>query len=82
MEPSEITGLIEAGLQNATVRVASDDNTHYEALVISDDFEGLRPIQRHQLIYKCLGSLMGNEIHAMSIRAFTPAEWQNESSEA
>ena len=48
---------------------------HYAALVVTPAFEGKRPIARHQMVYQCLGSLMGNEIHAMSIRAHTPAEW-------
>ena len=38
-------------------------------------FAGMRRIARHQLIYKTLGSLVGNEIHALSIRAFTPDEF-------
>lgn len=76
MDPSEITKLIEAGFDGAQVLVASDDNTHFEALVVADEFEGKRAIARHQLVYRCLGTLVGNEIHALSIRALTPAEWQ------
>ena len=75
MEPAEIKALIEKGLDGATVEVFSDDNTHYAARVISSAFEGKRSIARHQLIYGCLGTLMGNEIHAMTIRAHTPDEW-------
>lgn len=75
MEPSEIARLIEASFDNATVTVASDDNTHFEALVVAAEFEGVRPLARHQLVYEGLAGLVGNEIHALSIRAFTPAEW-------
>lgn len=57
-------------------QVFSEDNTHYAAVVISDQFAGKRPLARHQLVYGCLGSLMGNEIHAMSIRAHTVSEWE------
>ena len=74
MDPSEITRLIEAGFTNAMVKVVSDDNTHFEALVVASDFEGLRPLARHQLVYQCLGALVGNEIHALSITALTPDE--------
>jgi len=81
MEPSEIASLIEAGLGDAVVRVASDDNTHFEALIVAEEFEGKRSIARHQLIYKCLGTLVGNEIHALSIRALTPAEFEQQTSE-
>lgn len=79
MQPAEIQGLIEAGFDNATVRVASDDNAHFEALVVAREFEGRRPLARHQLVYKALGTLVGNEIHALSIRAFTPDEWSAQS---
>ena len=75
MEPKEIKILIENGLDGATVEVFSEDNTHYAVAVVSPSFEGKRPLARHQLVYQCLGSLMGNEIHAMSIRAHTPQEW-------
>ncbi len=76
MDPAEIKTLIDDGLPGADVNVSSDDNTHYAALVVSDSFVGKRSIARHQLVYKCLGALVGNEIHALSIRAYTPEEWQ------
>ena len=76
MRPEEITRLIETGMPGGEVRVMSDDNTHFEAIIVSDAFSGKRPIARHQMVYQCHGSLMGNEIHAMSIRAHTPDEWQ------
>jgi len=74
MNPEEIARLIEAGFNDARVEVRSDDNTHFEAVVVTTEFEGVRPLARHQLVYKTLGSLVGNEIHALSIRALTPGE--------
>jgi acid stress-induced BolA-like protein IbaG/YrbA len=76
MDPFEIEQLIKAGFEDAVVKVASDDNTHFEALVVAAEFEGKRPIARHQLVYRCLGKLVGNEIHALSIKALTPDEWR------
>jgi acid stress-induced BolA-like protein IbaG/YrbA len=76
MTADEVTQLIQAGLPDARVRVRTDDDTHFEAVVISAQFEGRRPIQRHQLVYAGLGPRMGREVHALSIQAFTPAEWQ------
>ncbi|MDX1403214.1 MAG: BolA/IbaG family iron-sulfur metabolism protein [Woeseiaceae bacterium] len=78
MDPDEIKALIDAGLPGAEVRVFSDDNTHYQALVVSEAFSGLRPLARHQRVYQCLGERMGREIHAMSIRAYTPEEWREQ----
>ncbi|HNP63476.1 MAG TPA: BolA/IbaG family iron-sulfur metabolism protein [Woeseiaceae bacterium] len=75
MDVGEIKPLIEAGFDNAIVRVASDDNTHFSALVVATEFDGKRQLARHQLVYNTLGALVGNEIHALSITALTPDEW-------
>ena len=74
MTPTEIEQLIAAALPGAEVAVQSDDNTHFDATVISAAFAGKRPLQRHQMVYKALGELVGGEIHALSIRALTPDE--------
>jgi acid stress-induced BolA-like protein IbaG/YrbA len=42
---------------------------------VAQAFAGKRGIARHQLIYATLGELVGREIHALSIEAFTPDEW-------
>ncbi len=76
MTADEVTLLIEAGLPAARVQVLTDDDTHFEAVVIASQFEGKRSLQRHQLVYAGLGERMGREIHALSIQAYTPAEWQ------
>jgi len=81
MQPSEIASLIEAGFSDAVVKVESDDNTHFDALIVAEEFDGKRTIARHQLVYKCLGELVGNEIHALSIRTLTPAEFQQRAGE-
>lgn len=82
MDLAEITKLIETGFADAIVRVESGDNTHFAALVVAAEFDGKRPLARHQLVYKCLGKLVGNEIHALSITALTPCEWREQSTEA
>lgn len=81
MNPDDIKALIEEGLPGATVHVQSDDNTHFQALVVSDAFEDRKRIARHQLVYRCLGERMGNDIHALSIRAYTNREWQQRSAD-
>jgi len=74
MTPTEIQQLIESQLDDCSATVRSDDNTHYEAVVITSSFEGKRPLQRHQMVYAALGDKMGGEIHALSIQAITPDE--------
>lgn len=74
MNPEQVANLIRAGLPGADVRVESDDNTHFAARVIAEEFTGKRAVARHQLVYRALGERMGREIHALSIEALTPEE--------
>lgn len=74
MNPEQIEALIRAGLPGATVVVRSEDNVHFQATVVSAEFEGKRPLQRHQMVYRTLGDRMGGEIHALQLNTLTPAE--------
>jgi acid stress-induced BolA-like protein IbaG/YrbA len=75
VQASEIEQLIQVAFDGAIVKVQSDDNTHFAALVVASDFVGKSRIARHQAIYRSLGELVGNDIHALSIQALTPEEW-------
>jgi acid stress-induced BolA-like protein IbaG/YrbA len=75
MNPVEIAQIIETGLTGSRALVKSDDNVHFEAVVISPAFAGKRSVQRHQLVYGTLGKAMGNEIHALALQVFTPEEF-------
>jgi acid stress-induced BolA-like protein IbaG/YrbA len=75
MTPQQIADLIRQSIPDAQVDVQSEDNTHFAALLIGTAFQGLRPLARHQLVYRALGERMGREIHALSIEAYTPQEW-------
>ena len=74
MTPEEIQTMLEANLAGCTAQVVGPDNTHFEAVVISDRFAGKRPLQRHQMVYDALGDKIGGDIHALSIKALTPEE--------
>lgn len=74
MRPDQVADLIRRSLADATVDVRSGDDVHFTARVVSAAFAGKRPLQRHQLVYRALGDLMGGEIHALSIEALTPEE--------
>jgi len=79
MKKDEILRTLQEALVDAEVVVKSDDETHFEAIIISDQFEGKSRIARHQLVYGCLGDAVGNEIHALSIKAYTNNEWKDQS---
>lgn len=66
---------IASGLSCEHLEVLGDDGQHFEAVVVSSAFEGLRSIQRHQKVYAVLGDRMREEIHALSMKTFTPSEW-------
>lgn len=74
MNPAEIEALIATSLPGSSVRVQSDDNVHFEAVVVSAAFAGKRALQRHQMVYRALGERIGGDIHALSITALTPEE--------
>lgn len=77
MDPAAIKELIEKGLPDAQVEVATDGMGHYEAVVVSDRFVGKRSVPRHQMVYATLGDLVGREIHALAVKTYTPEEWQS-----
>ncbi|WP_298014629.1 BolA/IbaG family iron-sulfur metabolism protein [uncultured Castellaniella sp.] len=51
------------------------DGAHFEALIVSKAFEGQNTLARHRTVYQALGDRMRAEIHALSMRNLTPAEY-------
>ena len=51
------------------------DGRHFEAVVVSDCFNGQSRIARHRMIYTALGERMKEEIHALSMKLYTSEEW-------
>ncbi|MBC5764817.1 BolA family protein [Ramlibacter albus] len=75
MTADELKTLISSGLKCDHIEVQGDGR-HWEALIVSAEFDGKRPIQRHQRVYATLGARMQtDEVHALSMKTFTPAEW-------
>lgn len=76
MEPKIIEEKIKAHIDCDYIHVHSDDMRHYAATIVSPAFIGLNQLKRHRQIHQALGSVMGQEIHAMSIQAMTPDEYE------
>ncbi|MEN9765118.1 MAG: hypothetical protein RL397_1073 [Pseudomonadota bacterium] len=72
--PEDIERYLADGLDCERITVQGDGH-HFEALIVSQAFEGLRPVARHQKVYGVLGDRMRQEIHALSMKTLTPAEW-------
>jgi acid stress-induced BolA-like protein IbaG/YrbA len=75
MNPNQVAQIIEAGLSGSRALVKSEDNVHFEAVVVAAAFAGKRSVQRHQMVYGTLGAAVGNEIHALALQVFTPEEF-------
>ena len=75
MTADQLKALIAAGMACEHLEVEGDGR-HWFATIVSPEFEGKRPIARHQRVYATLGSKMqSDEVHALSMKTLTPAEW-------
>ncbi len=75
MTSDELQALISANIDCEHIEL-SGDGRHWYATIVSSIFEGQRLIQRHQRVYATLGGRMQtDEVHALSMKTFTPAEW-------
>lgn len=71
---ADIERFIAEGL--ACEHIAVDgDGRHFFATIVSAEFEGSARIARHQRVYRALGDRMREQIHALSMKTLTPAEW-------
>jgi len=76
MTAEELQAIIAAGLPCEHLHVEGDGR-HWYATLVSAEFEGKRLIQRHQCVYATLGEkIKTDEVHALSMKTYTPAEWQ------
>ena len=73
---AEIERFIADGLPCEHVEVEGDGR-HFFATIVSTEFEGTTRIARHQRVYRALGDRMREQIHALSMKTLTPAEYRN-----
>lgn len=75
MTADELQTIISSGLTCDHLLVEGDGR-HWYATVVSAEFEGKRLIQRHQQVYATLGAkIYTDEVHALSMKTYTPVEW-------
>jgi acid stress-induced BolA-like protein IbaG/YrbA len=78
MRPETIKQLIESYLPDSRAEISGEDGVHFDAVVISPAFSGKNRIQKQQLVYAALNEHIANgALHAISIKTFTPQEWQD-----
>ena len=75
MTADDLKSIITSHLDCAQCELEGDGR-HWYATIVSREFEGKRAIQRHQRVYATLGAKMHtDEVHALSMKTYTPAEW-------
>ncbi|WP_414510208.1 BolA family protein [Synechococcus sp. OH20] len=79
MDPREIEALLQAALPGARVQVEDTvgDGSHFQAIVVAEQFQGLPLIKQHRLVNEALKTyLQDGRLHALALRTFTPAQWE------
>lgn len=56
--------------------VPPDSETHFKVTLVSEAFEGLMPVKRHQRIYGLLDEELAGPVHALALHLYTPREWE------
>ncbi|MCW7537210.1 BolA family transcriptional regulator [Aquabacterium sp. A7-Y] len=72
--PQEVRDFIAQGLTCEHLEVEGDGR-HFFATIVSAEFTGKSRVARHQSVYRALGDRMREQIHALSMKTLTPAEW-------
>jgi acid stress-induced BolA-like protein IbaG/YrbA len=81
MDAAQLKAIITAGLTCQHIET-DGDGRHWNALIVSPEFEGKRGVQRHQLVYATLGQRMHtDEIHALAMKTLSPSEWAAQGSQ-
>ena len=74
METEKLKQIIANGIEHDYIAL-NGDGRHFDLTIVSALFNGLGKIQQHQMIYKVLGDLMKEDVHALNMKTFTPEAW-------
>ncbi len=77
--PEQVKVWIEESLSGSSADVIGDGR-HFEAVVICSEFAGKSMLEQHRMVYGGLGEKMVDDIHALSLRTYTPEQWNSQAS--
>jgi acid stress-induced BolA-like protein IbaG/YrbA len=74
----EIEKILQEKIPAAEVKAEDLTGTqdHFQVIVVSEAFEGKGPVEQHQLVYGALRDQMVSAIHALTLKTYTPQEWE------
>jgi acid stress-induced BolA-like protein IbaG/YrbA len=76
INPQQVKTMIQEQFPEAQIEV-SGDGEHFEAVIVSPEFEGKSKVKQHQMVYAAVNDAMASEvIHALSLKTYTPEAWQ------
>jgi len=76
MNINEMKAVIENAIPTDLVRIESQDDVHFYATVVSEQFKGLNKMQQHRMIMALFTQQIASEtIHAISLKTYTPEKW-------
>jgi acid stress-induced BolA-like protein IbaG/YrbA len=76
MTAEDIKQSIVEKLECEFINILGEDGDHFEGTIVSQLFEGLNRVKQHQMVFSALGDKMKSEIHALSMKTYTPSEWK------
>lgn len=78
MDLNLVKSMIEKALPGAKVTINDlvGDGDHLQATVVSDLFEGKGLLQQHQMVYAPLKGHVGEQLHALALKTYTPEQWK------
>ncbi len=69
--PTHISIVNESSMHS----VPENSETHFKVILVSDQFENMRSVARHQKVFGLIPDMLNNPIHALSLHLYTPDEW-------
>ena len=76
----QIRNTVLKAIHDAEVLVTDpmNDGQHFQAVVISPEFEGLSLIKQHQMVMKPLTQAFATNVHALGLKTFSPSQWEKQ----
>jgi BolA family transcriptional regulator, general stress-responsive regulator len=73
LDPEQIE-IVDESARHAGHEGAKSGGGHYVLTIVSRKFSGKPALVRHRLVYTLLNEMMHKDIHALSVKAYTPEE--------
>ena len=73
LDPEQVE-ILDESARHAGHEGAKSGGGHYFLTIVSRKFLGKSTLVRHRLVYTVLKEMMYKDIHALSVKAYTPEE--------